>query len=318
MSFTHFLYKQLFVTPDYPTRPYTDQTVIVTGANVGLGLEAARHIARLNAAKVILAVRNTAAGEEAKQSIEASTGRSVCEVWHVDLSSYTSVVDFAQRASKLPRLDAVIANAAVAPATFKKAEGHEQTITVNVISTLLMGLLLLPTLRDTAIKYNTQPHLTFVVSGIHQSAKFAELKSPNTLAAFDNPTSFESMDRYATSKLVQILVIRELVDRLSDSRVVVNMLNPGLCHSQLARDAGWGLWFMKLLLARSTEVGSRTLVLSANLGPDSHGAYTDDGKVDNEELSEFVRSEAGRDAQKKMWREISAVLEEFQPGVTNV
>ena len=48
---------------------FTGQTVIVTGSNVGLGKGAARHFARLDAEKVILAVRN-----EAKQDIERSTG----------------------------------------------------------------------------------------------------------------------------------------------------------------------------------------------------------------------------------------------------
>jgi retinol dehydrogenase-12 len=68
-----FLYSQLFVTPAYPTTSCANQTITVTGANIGLGREAARHFARLGAAKVILAVRNTEAGEEAKNSIVTST-----------------------------------------------------------------------------------------------------------------------------------------------------------------------------------------------------------------------------------------------------
>lgn len=76
-----FLYSQLFVRIPYPTRDFTNETVIVTGANAGLGLEAARHFTRLNAAKVILAVRSISKGEAAKQSIESSTKRtSVVEV----------------------------------------------------------------------------------------------------------------------------------------------------------------------------------------------------------------------------------------------
>ena len=44
------------------------------------------------------------------------------------------------------------------------------------------------------------------------------------------------------------------------SGVILNMLNPGFMHSELARDAGLSLAFVKFLLARTTEVGSRTLV----------------------------------------------------------
>jgi NAD(P)-dependent dehydrogenase (short-subunit alcohol dehydrogenase family) len=85
-----FLYSQLFVRPQYPTKSFAGQTVIVTGSNVGLGKEAARHIARLGVSKLILAVRNVDAGEEAKGDIESTTncGKMVIEVWQLDLSSY--------------------------------------------------------------------------------------------------------------------------------------------------------------------------------------------------------------------------------------
>jgi NAD(P)-dependent dehydrogenase (short-subunit alcohol dehydrogenase family) len=88
----------------------------VTGSNVNLGKEAARHFARLGASKVILAVRNGKAGEEREKDIETSTkcGTAITEVWSLDLSSYKSVKLFADRASKLPRLDVFLENASVA------------------------------------------------------------------------------------------------------------------------------------------------------------------------------------------------------------
>ncbi|CAD6592413.1 MAG: hypothetical protein ASARMPREDX12_006073 [Alectoria sarmentosa] len=92
-----FLRSQLFSIPPYPTKKFTDQTIIVTGSNAGLGLEASRHFVRLDAAKVILAVRNLEKGEAAKQSIEESTGRTgVVEVWQLDLAHYESVKDFSK------------------------------------------------------------------------------------------------------------------------------------------------------------------------------------------------------------------------------
>lgn len=142
----------------------------MTGANVGLGLEAARHFARLGAAKVILACRDTEKGERAKADIERSTERSgTVEVWPLDLCSFESVKQFCRRADQLPRLDVVVENAAVAMVGPQGAlaEGFESTITVNVVSTFLMALLLLPTLRRTATRFNVQPNLVIVSSDAH-------------------------------------------------------------------------------------------------------------------------------------------------------
>lgn len=141
----------------------------MTGANIGLGLEAARHFVRLGASKVILGCRSIEKGEVAKLDIEATTHtKGVVEVWKVDLESYSSVKDFCERAGKLERLDAVVENAGVAIPIWKEAEGMESTITVNVISTFLMALLLLPKLRESAVKFETLPHLTIVASDAHE------------------------------------------------------------------------------------------------------------------------------------------------------
>lgn len=81
----------------------------------------------------------------------------------------------------------------------------------------------------------------------------------------------------------------------------MNLVNPGLCHSQLARDYGWGTWLLKLLLARSTEVGSHTLLAGAAADASSHGVYMSDGVVAQERLSDFVRSDEGAAAEIKVW-----------------
>lgn len=315
-----FLYSQLCVTPEVPAHSFTGQTVIVTGSNIGLGLEASRHITQLGASRVILAVRNVAAGKEAQQSIEQSTGRNnICEVWELDLASYASVKEFAQRASsQLPRIDVVVANAALAATQFTLAEGHERSVTVNVISTMLLAFLLLPKLQETASAFpDSQPCLSFVVSEVHAWTDLPERQNSNIFTALDDEEASSIIQRYPTTKLLEVLLIRELVAaRLpAHSRVVVNMLNPGLCHSQLGRDAGWGLWLLKQVLARSTEMGSRTLVAGAAGGPESHGAYMTDGKVANEALSTFVRSAEGEKTQKRLWDELIAILEDVQPGV---
>ena len=195
-SFLNFIYAQKFVTLPYPKQDLTDQTIIVTGANVGLGLEAARHFTRLNSSKVILGVRSLEKGEEAKKSIEESTRRAgVIEVWRLDLCSYDSVKQFVQRAQGLQRLDAVVENAGVAGYKFAMAADNERMITVNVISTFLLGLLILPKLRDTAVKFNVQPHLTIVSSEVHTFAKFKERKNLDLLKTLNDEHAANMGDR---------------------------------------------------------------------------------------------------------------------------
>lgn len=197
--FLKFIYTQLFVTPPYLTQPFTSQTVIVTGSNVGLGLEAARHFTRLGASKVILAVRSTSKGETAKADIEASTSRTgVVEVWPLDLSSYESVKEFAKRAEGLERLDALVENAGVIPSgsNFDLAEDNETTITTNVVSTFLLALLLMPTLRRTARKFNTQPRLVIVSSEVHAMTTFPERNSENIFATLNDKKTAVISDRY--------------------------------------------------------------------------------------------------------------------------
>ena len=164
----------------------TGRTIIVTGANVGLGKEAARHYVRLNAEKVILACRSLDKGEAAKKDIEATTGRKgAIEVWQLDLGSYQSVKQFAERAKTLRRLDSIVENAGISTTNYKAVEDNEstsklrfdlrrrtvctdyRTVTVNVVSTFLLALLILPKLQETGRQFNVTPNLTIVSSEVH-------------------------------------------------------------------------------------------------------------------------------------------------------
>ena len=173
-----FLASHLFLKLPYPTKEFSGQTIIITGSNTGMGMEAARHFVRLNASKVILAVRTASKGLVAKKSIEATTKRlNVVEVWDLDLTSYDSVKAFAEKAKGLERLDVVVENAAVFKFDRELKEGNESTVTVNVMSTFLLALLVLPKLRETGVKHNKTPVLTFTGSFTHADVKFPERKA---------------------------------------------------------------------------------------------------------------------------------------------
>lgn len=186
MAFFLTLFRsQLFAKLPYPTSSFEGQTVVVTGSNTGLGLEAARHIVRLGAAKVILAVRTVSKGEAAAENILASTHatRNVLEVWPLDLSDFDSIKAFGARLQTLDRLDAVIQNAGVLTSQWKveKGSGLESHIAINSVAAVLVGLLALPKLKETARKTGTRTRLSFVGSDLHFVARLKEAEREGVL-----------------------------------------------------------------------------------------------------------------------------------------
>lgn len=88
----------------------------------------------------------------------------------------------------------------------------------------------------------------------------------------------------------------------------------GLCF-HIQGLAGFVMGFAKTLMARTTEVGGRTLVHSAAAGVESHGQYMSECVV--KEPSAFVRSKEGAIVQERMHKELMGILETIQPGITN-
>ena len=263
-----FLYSQLFIKPIYPQGNFDGKTIIITGSNVGLGKEAARHYARLGANKLILAVRSVDKGEAAREDIARTTGHENIEVWKLDMSDYTSITSFAKRAeAELDRIDIFIANAGVVRSEYHQVNGHEESIAINVVSTTLLMANMLPKMRETATRYRVRPTFTITGSATYDHTSFPQRSAPDgeILATLSDRETAEKYwsEQYPASKLVQLHIARGIAARhpASEFPVTINVVNPGLCWSGLAREAtSWGFWLFRLLVARSTEVGSRTLV----------------------------------------------------------
>ncbi|KAK1961443.1 short chain dehydrogenase [Colletotrichum sublineola] len=319
MNPVDFLRSQFKKLP-YPTEDCAGRTVIVTGSNVGLGLEAARHFVRLNAAKVILAVRSTEKGEAAKTNIELTTGRrGVIEVWPLDQLSFDSVKAFAARADKLPRLDYALLNASISTNLRADAEGWESSITVNVLSTFLLGLKLLPVLRRTEQTHNVTPKLVIVASEASKLAKFRECNAEDIYKALNANKSL--WDRYNTTKLMQVILARQMAiatDASGKGRVQVTTLNPGLCSTELFRHIPFPftviLKVVMKLIARSPEVGSRCLMAAAFAGEEAHGRYMSDCAV--VEFPKIMQGEEGEQMQERLWAETIEILNGVDPGVS--
>lgn len=131
-------------------------------------------------------------------------------------------------------------------------------------------------------------------------------------------------DRYNVSKLLEVFTCRRIArhNPVSKLNVTLNFLNPGLCHSELAREvkaSAFGIVFSGLMavLARTTEVGSRTLVhAGVTAGEETHGKYLADCQV--KDCAKMVEGEGGVELEERVWKELSKKLEQIQPGVTKV
>ncbi|KAF7553053.1 hypothetical protein G7Z17_g3926 [Cylindrodendrum hubeiense] len=313
-------YSNLFVTLPYPGdgEGLSEQTIIVTGANTGLGFEASQHLLRLGLGKLIMAVRDLEKGETARKELLKSTARpsNSIEVWHLDMASYDSVKAFAKRANTtLPRLDVVLANAGIMTTKFNLAEENERTITINFVSTFLLCFLLLPKLRESPSSGK------FVIpnSAMHYWAPIKELTPKNNEPIFSRLNDAKVADmaaRYQVTKLMVLYATRELAARMEASEkevIIINTPNPSYCKSGLIREVTSGA--PPDFLARSTEMGSRALVHGVLAGAESNGQYLNN--CHNQNPAAHVTNKTGAKIQLALFGELLAKLEKICPGVSN-
>lgn len=123
--------------------------VIVTGATAGLGFFASLGLARLGA-EVVLASRDDAKAERAAAAIRAEVGGARLERVRVDTSSLDSVERAADAIASLGPIDALVNNAGLIAASWRRREsvdGHELTLATNTIGHFALATRILPRVR---------------------------------------------------------------------------------------------------------------------------------------------------------------------------
>ncbi|KAI5917344.1 retinol dehydrogenase 12 [Camillea tinctor] len=315
-TFRSFLYRQFFITPPLPTDvDLRGKTAIVTGSNTGIGLECARQLLDLNLSKLIIAVRNESKGQEAKANL--LSGRQIepdaILVWKLDMESYDSIARFVESVKGLDHLNIAVLNAGIMNQKYHlaKTTQHEQTIQVNVLSTALLSILLLPLLKARSL---SEPgRLVVVTSDMASWAKFKEKGVTPLLPTLDLPEYFDVPERYCVSKVIGQLFISELAKRVPPEAVLITMPNPGLCYGTKLGVLPGGSFldtiasYIKRIVGRSPSVGARTLTDGAvNHGAEAHGHYLEDCKI--EPKAPLLYEPDAESLGQTLWKEIMSEL----------
>jgi retinol dehydrogenase-12 len=259
------------------------QTAIITGSNVGIGLETARQLASHGVRRIILGVRNVSNGNAAKDALAKSSPNCDFQVWELHQDSYDSIVAFSEKAKSLDRIDIVLLNAGVKQLQWTTSPcGHEENVQVNHLGTALLSLLLLPLLKSTSQQTGKPGRLTFTTSEVHFWTPFKERTAPNILERMDQKDSYDDgMVRYNTSKLLGVFWFRELASKVDGKEVIVNAPNPGFVATQFHRhDASAAFKVLTKLLAWTPTQGAYFLTDAVvTKQADSHGAYIQEQKI---------------------------------------
>jgi NAD(P)-dependent dehydrogenase (short-subunit alcohol dehydrogenase family) len=243
------------------------KTVLITGANTGIGKETAVGLAEMGA-RVVLACRNRAKADAAREEITRRANSDDVHVVDLDLADLDSVRACATEVlGRFDRLDVLVNNAGLqlGQRTTTK-QGFEATFGINHLGHFLLTNLLLDRIRASApariVNVSSVGH-HFARGGIPWDDLQLERKR------------YRANEAYCVSKLANILFTRELAHRLPADHVTANAVHPGGVRSEFGSSEDMGRWygaFMKFggLFLISSKSGARTSIYLAS-SPDVHG-----------------------------------------------
>lgn len=238
-----------------------DKVVVITGANSGIGREAARALAK-KGATIVMACRNLSKSIPVCEAIQNESGNRQVEVMPLDLASLNSVRSFAGYfMTRYPRLDVLINNAGVFCLRREETEdGFEKTMGVNHFGPFLLTNLLLPVIKQTP-----EARIVNVSSDAHFSG---ELDLDEINYGIKYPVF--GFKAYGASRLATVLFTQELAERLQDTGVTANSLHPGAVATNIWNIGPQNKAYQGLihrltgLFMLSPEEGARTSIYLAS------------------------------------------------------
>jgi NAD(P)-dependent dehydrogenase (short-subunit alcohol dehydrogenase family) len=305
---------------------FKGKTVLVTGANSGLGHAAAIKYAAQGASKLILGVRTQKKGEDAKAAIIRATGCSpdIFIIQTLDLGNFESIQDFAARVvTSVSDLHIVQLAGGVASMEYALSpQGYVRDLQISAYAFGLLALLLLPKVQATAkglIASGSDDYcyISFVNSAASLEVVNDDIPPEQTLIQrITDKNKFEGRKQYFLIKLAAWYVMRGVADRADEgsdvgkTRIIVNVSCPGMCKTNMVRDA---TAFQQLMMSvtwaffgRSAEEGARALVGATGQGPEVHRRMWTNDKI--APLSALMESQRDEELYKQTWDETLTIL----------
>ena len=214
------------------------RTVVITGANSGIGKETAVALAAAGD-RVIIACRNAAKAAEAREEIARRSRSEAVETASLDLASFASIracaADLAERCSEI---DVLINNAGLmVTRRSTTADGFETSFGVNHL-----GHFLFTGLLADLVKAAETPRVINLASLAHNFAvgglKWDDLQAVG---------HFNGWSAYGRAKLANIYFTQELAKRWRANGVCVSCLHPGTVNSGFGRDGDTHGWSDRLI-----------------------------------------------------------------------
>ncbi len=194
----------------------SEKIIMVTGANSGIGKEAALQLAE-RGARVVMVCRNRERGEPALAEIKAQTGNDTVELMTADFESQRQIRELADTYQRThDRLDVLVNNAGLYLSKRHETEdGIEATWAVNHLAPFLLTNLLLE-----VIKASAPARIVMVASDAHRAGTldFDDLEMKE---------KYRWIAAYAQSKLANVVFTYELARRLAGTGVTATCMHPG-------------------------------------------------------------------------------------------
>ncbi|ELY50547.1 oxidoreductase [Natronococcus jeotgali] len=288
----------------------SERTIVVTGANSGIGLEATRELAR-NGARVIMACRSADRGERAARDVRYDAPEADLRVEACDLGDLESIRSFADRLDE--SVDVLINNAGVmAIPRSETADGFETQFGVNHLGHFaLTGLLL----ENLATDGDEPARVVTVSSGVHERGEidFDDLQGER---------SYDPWDAYAQSKLANVLFAYELERRFLTAGLNADSVavHPGYANTNLqfrgperqgSRLRLAAMKLMNALVAQSAAAGALPTLYAATAPEVEGGAYYGPGGLGNMRGSPERQASSDRSYDEETARRLWAVSREL-------